>query len=159
MLIPIPPISLLNYQAGVLATIGRPEEATTQPALKRPSVLQPIQSPSPKFEITGRHIPEQPWNDHANYFAASSESVTNPICYVCTHIFKIISNKWVQQSHNGTMHFRLMAFGCIPFMYDNLSQHCCKIEFLVKLVNQYIIVPYFSSLKAPLSNSIIFIKT
>ena len=32
---------------------------------------QPIQSPSPKFEITERHIPNQPaWNDHANYFAA-----------------------------------------------------------------------------------------
>ena len=25
---------------------------------------------SPKFEITGRHIPEQPLNDHTNYFAA-----------------------------------------------------------------------------------------
>jgi hypothetical protein len=25
---------------------------------------------SPKFEITERHIPEQSWNDHANYFAA-----------------------------------------------------------------------------------------
>jgi len=55
---------------GVLATIGRPEEATTQPALKQPSVSQPIQSPSPKFDITERHIPEQSWNDHANYFAA-----------------------------------------------------------------------------------------
>ena len=42
----------------------------TQPVLKRPIVLQPIQSPSPKFEITGRHIPEQPWSNHANYFAA-----------------------------------------------------------------------------------------
>ena len=31
---------------------------------------QPIQSPSPKFGITERYIPEQPWNDHANYFAA-----------------------------------------------------------------------------------------
>ena len=41
-----------------------------QPVLKRPVVSQPIQSPSPKFEITGRHIPDQPWNDHANYFAA-----------------------------------------------------------------------------------------
>jgi len=31
---------------------------------------QPIQSLSPiKFEITGKHIPNQPWNDHANYFA------------------------------------------------------------------------------------------
>jgi hypothetical protein len=33
-------------------------------------VSQPYQSPSPKFEITQRHIPEQPWNAHANYFAA-----------------------------------------------------------------------------------------
>jgi hypothetical protein len=33
-------------------------------------VSQPIQRPSPKFEITQRHIPGQPWNDHANYFAA-----------------------------------------------------------------------------------------
>ena len=41
-----------------------------QSITKQPVVLQPIQSPSLKFEITGRHIPEQPWNDHANYFAA-----------------------------------------------------------------------------------------
>ena len=58
MLNPTPPISLLNYQAGVLATIGRQEDATTQPAFNRPSVSQPIQSPSPKFEITGMYIPE-----------------------------------------------------------------------------------------------------
>ena len=70
MLNPTPPISHLNYQAGVLATIGRQEDATMQPAFKRPSVSQPIQRPSPKFEITQRHIPEQPWSNHANYFAA-----------------------------------------------------------------------------------------
>ena len=70
MLISTPLISHLNYQAGVLATIGRQDDATTQPAFKRPSVSQPIQRPSPKFEITQKHIPEQPWSDHANYFAA-----------------------------------------------------------------------------------------
>ena len=31
---------------------------------------QLTKSPSPKFEITERHIPNQAWNDHANYFAA-----------------------------------------------------------------------------------------
>ena len=41
-----------------------------QPVIKRPVVLQPIRSPSPKFEINGKHIPDQPWNDHANYSAA-----------------------------------------------------------------------------------------
>ena len=40
----------------------------------------------------------------------ASKSVTNPICFVITHIFEIISNKWFQQSHNGTIHFHLMAF-------------------------------------------------
>ena len=61
-------LPLLNYQVGVLTTNGRPEEVTTQPVFKRPSVSQPIQSPSPKFEITGMHFPEQPWN--TNSFAA-----------------------------------------------------------------------------------------
>ena len=70
MPIPTPLLPLLNYQEGVLATNGRPEAATMQPVLNRPVVLQPSRSPSPKFEIIGRHIPEQPWNDHANYFAA-----------------------------------------------------------------------------------------
>ena len=70
MLIPTPPISLLNYQAGVLATIGRQDDETTQPAFNQPGVSQPIQRPSPIFEIAQRHIPEQPWSDHANYFAA-----------------------------------------------------------------------------------------
>ena len=70
MSIPTPLLPLLNYQAGVLATTGRPEEATMQPVIKQPVMSQPIQSPSPKFEITGRHIPEQPWNDHTNYFTA-----------------------------------------------------------------------------------------
>jgi len=70
MPIPTPLLPLLNYQAGVLATHGRPEEATMQPVIKRPVVSQPIQSPCPKFEITGRYIPGQPWNDHVNYFAA-----------------------------------------------------------------------------------------
>ena len=41
-----------------------------QPVPERPIVSQPIQSPSPKFKITERHIPNKPWNDHANYFAA-----------------------------------------------------------------------------------------
>ena len=71
MPIPTPLLPLLNYQAGALATNhGRPEEATMQPVIKRPVVSQQIRSPSPKFEITGRHIPKQPWNDHVNYFAA-----------------------------------------------------------------------------------------
>ena len=70
MPIPTPLLPLLNYQAGVLATIGRQEDAMTQPAFNRPGVSQPIQRPSPKFEITQRHIPEQPWSDHANYFVA-----------------------------------------------------------------------------------------
>ena len=40
-----------------------------QPVPERPFLDQPIQSLSPiKFEITGKHIPNQPWNDHANYF-------------------------------------------------------------------------------------------
>ena len=55
--------------------------------------------------------------------ARPSESVTNPICYVCTHIFEIISNKWVQQSHNGTMHFRLMAFGCHTYLLCTIICH------------------------------------
>ena len=70
MPIPTSLLPLLNYQAGVLATNGCPEAAATQPVSKRPVVSQSIQSPSPKFEISGRHIPEQPWNDHTNYFAA-----------------------------------------------------------------------------------------
>ena len=70
MSIPTPLLSRLNYQAGVLAAKGRPEAATMQPVPERPIVLQPIQSPSPKFEMTERHIPNQPWNDHANYFVA-----------------------------------------------------------------------------------------
>jgi len=40
-----------------------------QPVQERPFLDQPIQSLSPiKFEITGKHIPNQPWNNHANYF-------------------------------------------------------------------------------------------
>ena len=70
MPIPTPLLPLLNYQTGVLATKGCPATATMQPVQERPDVSQPIQSPSPKFEITGRHIANQPWNDHANYFAA-----------------------------------------------------------------------------------------
>ena len=69
MPIPTPLLPLLNYQAGVLATKRRPEAATMQLVLERPFVLQPIQSHSHKFEITERHIPIQPWNDHVNYFA------------------------------------------------------------------------------------------
>jgi len=52
-----------------------------------------------------------------------SESVTNPICYVCTHIFEIISNKWVQQFHNGTMHFRFMAFGSHTYLLCTITCH------------------------------------
>ena len=70
MPIPTPLLPLLNYQACVLATKGHPKAATMQPVPEQPVVSQPIQSPSPKFEITERHIPNQPWNDHANYFAA-----------------------------------------------------------------------------------------
>ena len=40
-----------------------------QPVPERPFLDQPIQSLSPiKFEITGKHIPNQLWSDHANYF-------------------------------------------------------------------------------------------
>ena len=51
----------------------------------------------------------------------TSESVINPICYVCTHIFEIISNKWVQQFNNGTMHFRLMAFGSHTYLLCTIT--------------------------------------
>jgi len=66
-------------------------------------------------------VPRQPLNLRRP--RQSSESVMNPICYVCTHIFEIISNKWVQQFHNGTMHFRLMAFGSHTYLLCTITCH------------------------------------
>jgi len=53
----------------------------------------------------------------------SSEFVKRPVCYVCTHIFEILSNKWVQQSHNGSIHFHLMAFVSHTYLLCTINCH------------------------------------